>query len=69
MIRGKIEAVTGRTKSKEKQNKVTITHIQYHKLYILTKILVNKCCTLQVPESDAIAELDSVIDSYHGKTS
>ncbi|KAL4705994.1 hypothetical protein ACJJTC_005680 [Scirpophaga incertulas] len=42
MIRGKIEAVTGRTKSKEKQNKV--------------------------PESDAIAELDSVIDSYHGKT-
>lgn len=23
----------------------------------------------QVPESDAIAELDSVIDSYHGKTS
>ncbi|XP_013178316.1 PREDICTED: disks large homolog 5-like, partial [Papilio xuthus] len=42
MIRGKIEAVTGRTKSKDKQNKV--------------------------PESDAIAELDSVIDSYHGKT-
>ncbi|XP_072944694.1 disks large homolog 5 [Epargyreus clarus] len=42
MIRGKIEAVTGRAKSKDKQNKV--------------------------PESDAIAELDSVIDSYHGKT-
>ncbi|XP_037293076.1 disks large homolog 5 [Manduca sexta] len=42
MIRGKIEAVTGRSKSKDKQNKV--------------------------PESDAIAELDSVIDSYHGKT-
>ncbi|XP_050677156.1 disks large homolog 5 [Leptidea sinapis] len=42
MIRGKIEAVTGRSKCKEKQNKV--------------------------PESDAIAELDSVIDSYHGKT-
>lgn len=41
MIRGKIEAVTGRSKSKDKQNKV---------------------------ESDAIAELDSVIDSYHGKT-
>ncbi|XP_026322760.1 disks large homolog 5 [Hyposmocoma kahamanoa] len=42
MIRGTIEAVTGRSKSKDKQNKV--------------------------PESDAIAELDSVIDSYHGKT-
>uniref|UniRef100_A0A2A4J3E8 Disks large homolog 5 n=1 Tax=Heliothis virescens TaxID=7102 RepID=A0A2A4J3E8_HELVI len=42
MILGKIEAVTGRSKSKDKQNKV--------------------------PESDAIAELDSVIDSYHGKT-
>ncbi|XP_041982203.1 disks large homolog 5 isoform X2 [Aricia agestis] len=42
MIRGKIEAVTGRSKSKDKQNKV--------------------------PESDAIAELDSVIESYHGKT-
>ncbi|CAH0401058.1 unnamed protein product [Chilo suppressalis] len=42
MIRGKIEAVTGRSKSKDKQNKV--------------------------PETDAIAELDSVIDSYHGKT-
>ncbi|XP_028035667.1 disks large homolog 5 [Bombyx mandarina] len=41
MIRGKIEAVTGRSKSKDKQ---------------------------KVPESDAIAELDSVIDSYHGKT-
>ncbi|XP_045500224.1 disks large homolog 5 [Colias croceus] len=42
MIRGKVEAFTGRSKSKDKQNKV--------------------------PESDAIAELDSVIDSYHGKT-
>ncbi|XP_059054689.1 disks large homolog 5 [Achroia grisella] len=42
MIRGKIEAVTGRSKSKDKQNKVH--------------------------ESDAIAELDSIIDSYHGKT-
>ncbi|GBP27676.1 Disks large homolog 5 [Eumeta japonica] len=43
MIRGKIEAVTGRSKSKDKQNKI--------------------------PESDAIAQLDSVIESYHGKTS
>ncbi|XP_050347705.1 disks large homolog 5 isoform X1 [Nymphalis io] len=42
VIRGKIEAVTGVNKCKEKQSKV--------------------------PESDAIAELDSVIDSYHGKT-
>ncbi|KAG7311968.1 hypothetical protein JYU34_001392 [Plutella xylostella] len=42
MIRGKIEAVTGRSKSKDKQNKV--------------------------PETDAIAELDSVIESYHGKS-
>ncbi|CAH0725461.1 unnamed protein product, partial [Brenthis ino] len=42
MIRGKIEAVTGGGKGKDKQSKV--------------------------PESDAIAELDSVIDSYHGKT-
>ncbi|CAH2044278.1 unnamed protein product, partial [Iphiclides podalirius] len=42
MIRGKIEAVTGRTKTKDKPTKV--------------------------PETDAIAELDSVIDSYHGKT-
>lgn len=42
MIRGKFEAVTGRSKSKDKQK--------------------------QIPESAAIAELDSVIDSYHGKT-
>ncbi|KAM3956975.1 LOW QUALITY PROTEIN: MAGUK family member discs large 5 [Aphomia sociella] len=42
MIRGTFEAVTGRSKPKDKQSKV--------------------------PESDAIAELDSVIDSYHGKT-
>lgn len=78
MILGKIEAVTGRSKSKDKQNRVRIWTLcpfcpSLLDIYLFYFIVTQLLFFLQqsvIPESDdAIAELDSVIDSYHKKSS